>query len=263
MHKLGQALDAGRIGLGLFTAIRDPNFAEMLGCLGYDFIVIDMEHIALDISSAENMMRAAQLYGTAALVRTPAGDLATVSRVLDNGADGVMIPHVMTPEQLQRVIAVAKYRPIGQRGIDDANRAGRFGMFPMSENMRTQNAKNLVIGMIEDQAAVEHIDELLAVPGLDALYIGTADLAADLGVPDEMGHPTVEALKAHVFERGLAAGVPVGTSAWGDDAVRHVADMGARLIAVPDLDMLFVAKALEEQLKGAQRVLSCREGSGA
>ncbi len=259
MHKLGRALEAGRIGLGLFSVIRDPNVIELLGCLGYDFVVIDMEHSALDLPGAENLIRAAQLHAMAALVRTPRGDLATVARVLDAGADGVMIPHVSTPQQAAEVVAAAKYHPVGTRGVDDANRAARFGTVPMAEHMRAQNAKNLVIAMIEDGGAVQRIDEILAVKGLDALVMGTADLAADLGVPNEMDHPSVVAAKRRVFERALAVGLPVGMSAWGDEAVAKAATMGARLITVPDLDMLFLSSVLGGALSAARRVL----GGGA
>src|SRR5699024_6739737 len=158
---------------GIFSALKDPAVVEIADSAGYDFFVIDLEHSSLDMSTMENMIRAADTANITSVVRTPQEDYGTILRVVEAGSDAVMVPHLTTKAQGTKIVSMAKYPPIGDRGVDASTRAAKFiGGSSVKEHMKKQNDKLLVIGMIEDEEAVNNINEIVEVRGLDALFIG-------------------------------------------------------------------------------------------
>lgn len=206
-----QRMKNGEVVLGCAVGIAHPIAVEAAGYAGFDFVLLDTEHSALDISSIEPMILAAQATGVAAIYRLMNHDPAAIGRALDIGADGILVPHVKSAQQARAVVDAARYAPLGHRGLGPG-RPIRFGLSDPGEYVAQANDRTVVAVMIEDHEAVEDIDAIASVDGIDVFNIGTWDLSNSLGVPLQTRHPRVmeavdrilDAAKAH----GVAAGVP-------------------------------------------------------
>jgi 4-hydroxy-2-oxoheptanedioate aldolase len=249
MNKLKDVLACNQIAYGAFCALKDPAIIEILGYTGYDFAIIDLEHSALDLSTMEHFIRAAKIAGITSVVRTPQMDNASILRVVEAGADAVMIPHLMSKEQGQKIVSMAKYAPIGMRGMDGSTRAARYGSTPMLEHMQQQNDHVLIIGMIEDVEAIENLDEILTVEGLDLLFVGAADLSCSYQLPNQVAHPIVRQAIKTVFEKANRAGIKVGVPAYDAAQAKEVADMGASFITSPAVDTYHLTQTLKAHLQ--------------
>ena len=214
---------------------------------GCDFVIIDAEHSPVSWQQQAAMIIAAEAAGSVPVLRVSNWSRDLISRGLDAGAHGVMIPQVETVEAAQSAVAATVYGPGGTRGVAGNRRSG-FGLkIPYPEFVEASNRSTLVMLQIESVAAVERVDEIAAVPGIDSLVVGLADLSADLAVPGDWDNPT---LIEHVSQiitacevNGVAFGVPVPNQA---QAARWM-DRGARVIAVSDIGML--AQGLQSLLR--------------
>jgi 2-keto-3-deoxy-L-rhamnonate aldolase RhmA len=252
MSKMKEVLARGDLAYGSFCALKDPAIMEILGYAGFDFAIIDLEHSSLDMSTMEHFIRAAKVAGITSIVRTPQDDYATVLRAVEAGADGVMIPHLISKEMGRRVVNMAKYAPLGMRGIDGSTRVARYGNVPMAEHMKQQNDRLLVIGMIEDKEAVDNLEEILTVDGIDLLFIGAADLSTSYGLPHQVTHPTVRAAIKSVFDRANRVGMQVGVPAYDGKQAKEVADLGARFITSPAVDTYHLTQTLKAHLESVK-----------
>jgi 4-hydroxy-2-oxoheptanedioate aldolase len=184
---LRDRLNSSRPIYGCFVTMRDPAVTEIAALAGYDFVIIDMEHAALDLESVVDHLRAARARGIGAMVRMPARSPATAFRLVEEGAEGILIPHVHSPEVAQEGVNATRYAPIGQRGIYDATRAADYSAhsFASYKEMTEQlNSEMVVMLLIEDREGVDRIDEILAVPGIDVV-------SYSLGVYGSVGHPVL------------------------------------------------------------------------
>ncbi|MCF8565569.1 siderophore biosynthesis protein SbnG [Alicyclobacillus tolerans] len=252
MHKFKEVLSRNEIAYGTFCALKDPAIIEILGYAGYDFAVIDLEHSALDLMTMEHFIRAAKIANITSVVRTPQKDEATILRAVEAGADAVMVPHLISQEQGKRIVDMAKYAPIGRRGIDGSTRVAKYGNVPMTEHMQQQNDHLLVIGMIEDAEAVENIDEILQVQGLDLLFIGAADLSVSYNLPHQVTHPTVRSAIKTVFEHASRAGMKVGVPAYDAAQAKEVVDLGASFVTSPAVDTYHLTQTLTAHLRSVK-----------
>lgn len=162
---------------GSFLKIPATMPAEILGAVGYDFVVVDEEHSPFNRETTDAIVLACRAWGIASVVRVQSPQPAALLSVLDCGADGVLVPHVDSAEKARAVVAACRYRP-GSRGFAPTTRAGAFGAEGMEEHIARQDARVTVIAMIEDPEAVDRIDEILEVEGLDGIFIGRGDLGA-------------------------------------------------------------------------------------
>lgn len=212
--------------LGTFIQLPSPELVELHGLAGFDFVVLDMEHGAYGFEELRHLIRAAELRSLVPIVRIGEVSRSLVSRVMDLGGIGVMIPQVETAADLERVVSAAKYPPLGERGYCSGVRAaGYLGAagFTGFANQRTS-----VIPLIENLAAVENLDSLLAVQGIDAVMIGPGDLSSAMGRPGDWKSPPVrtllEDLVSRVLKHGLAVGMhvkePGDAAAWHRKGVR-------------------------------------------
>lgn len=249
MHKFMTRLNQEERAFGTIVTLKDPAVVELLGYVGYDFAIIDMEHSTLSLESMENMLRAAQCAQITSIVRTPKDDYGTILRVLDAGADAIMVPHLMTKEQGESIVNMAKYRPVGKRGLDGSTRAARYGVTPFTQHIRQQNEHVTVIGMIEDAEALHNLDELLRIDGLDLLFLGPADLAASLGFQEDFNHPLVWEAIQEIFSKAQAVGMKVGIPAFTAEEVNKAASMGASFFTTPPIDVLLLGRTLDKQLQ--------------
>jgi 2-keto-3-deoxy-L-rhamnonate aldolase RhmA len=195
-------LAAGRIaiGLGLRTA-RTPEIAQIAKTAGFDWLFIDCEHSAMNIETASMLSVAALGFGITPIIRVPGIEHHHATRLLDNGAQGIVVPHVDTVEDAKRIASFTRFPPVGHRSNGGAMPQLHFANVPVGEAMRLANEETLVVAMIESPAGVENCEALAATPGIDCLLIGTNDLCAELGMPGKFDDPKV----VDVYKRVIAA----------------------------------------------------------
>jgi 4-hydroxy-2-oxoheptanedioate aldolase len=251
-------LAAGQPALGVgVRAVTGVEIARGMRTAGYDWLFIDLEHGAMSLQTAAQISIAALDAAIAPLVRVPHGELSMATRALDNGALGIVVPHVDTAEEARAIARALKYPPLGSRSIGGS--AAQLG-FRMSELPRSTAALNealLTVVMIETPVALANLREIAAVPGIDVLLIGTNDLCAELGLHGQFGHPRIEAAYSDLIAACAEAGKIAGTAGVQDDALLlRYAGMGARFVlAGTDFNFLMAAAgrrsaALREGLKG-------------
>jgi 2-keto-3-deoxy-L-rhamnonate aldolase RhmA len=225
--RLPELLRGERALLGMFVGLPSPSLVEMCGHAGVDFVIIDNEHGPAHIESTEHMLRAARASGVIPVVRTLESDIL---RVLDIGASAIQVPQVNSAEQAKRIVAAAKYPPIGMRGAAFSTRAAGYGFFAGDRHIADSNAGTAVIVMTETRTAIEHIDEILSVPGIDAVFFGPNDLSFSFGHPGQMSHPEVVAAIEHGIARALAHRVAPGVLAVTPEDFHRWRKKGARYL---------------------------------
>ena len=210
------------------TPYVSPKLIEMIGLIGFDGIWIDMEHQDYSFDQVFNMGLACRATGMEPLVRIRKGPYWSYFRCFEAGATGIMVPHCCTVEEAQTIVWNSRFHPVGSRGMDGVEVPASYGMEPMTEYMAAANREGLVSIQIEDREAVEAIDELLAVEGIDGVMIGPADLTQSYGIPTQMDHLLITEAVGKVAkscaEHGKWWGIPVGSP----DAARSYYDKGAR-----------------------------------
>jgi 2-keto-3-deoxy-L-rhamnonate aldolase RhmA len=184
----------GQTVLGTFVHLGDPAIVEIIAVAGFDFAILDTEHSSRGPEAIEHMIRAAEAMGLDLIVRVAENDMASVQRALDAGARGIAMPFIQTADDVHRARAALRYAPDGERGTCTVTRAARYGALRphFAEFARDQNEELLLVGLIEDEAGVNNIAEILDA-GLDVALIGRGDLAAELGVTAQANHPLVTA----------------------------------------------------------------------
>lgn len=198
-NRLKRSLRAGHRVFGLINSIPSPLLVEMLGYAGYDFVILDMEHVSVNPETLENMVRAAECSGLTPLVRVPGVEPHTILRALDCGAQGIVVPHVCSADDAAAVVQASRYHPLGMRGISGGRTTG-FGSLTLPEYFARANDQLMVVLMIEDQQGVDAIDEIVQVPGVDMILEGAMDLSQSLGVPTQVEHPRVQKALARVAQ---------------------------------------------------------------
>lgn len=206
-NRLKQALQEKRTIYGLLNSIAAPLLVEMVAYAGYDFVVLDLEHTSTHSETLENMIRAAECGGITPLVRVPEAEPASILRALDCGAQGVVIPHVSTPEQARQAVQASRYHPLGQRGISGGRTTG-FGRLKLTEYFELANAEILLAIMIEDRSGVENLEQILTVPGIDMVLEGAVDLSQSYGLPGQFSHPEIVQAVQSVAETCRTKQVP-------------------------------------------------------
>lgn len=222
-----QRLKDGEIVLGCAVGIAHPIAVEAAGYAGFDFVFLDTEHSALDVSAIESMILAARASGVAAIYRVRHFDAAAIGRALDIGADGILVPHVRSAQQARSVVEAARYAPLGHRGLGPG-RPIRFGLSDPREYMAHANDQTVVAIMIEDHAAVEDIEKIAAVVGIDVFNIGTWDLSNSLGVPLQTRHPQMLEAITRILNAAKAHGIAVGVPPDRPEEVSELTKLGCQ-----------------------------------
>jgi 2-dehydro-3-deoxyglucarate aldolase/4-hydroxy-2-oxoheptanedioate aldolase len=182
-----------------------PKLVEIVGWQGgFDAVWLDHEHAGLSTEQIEQAARAARLVGLDSFVRLAATDYATVMRPLEAGAGGVMAAQVRSAAQAQEVVRWAKFHPQGLRGVNGTGVDGRYGTLPQAEYMRRANEETFIAIQIEHVDAVADVDRIAALPGVDVLFVGPADLAQSMGLVGEFNHPRVWEAIEHVAQAARA-----------------------------------------------------------
>jgi 4-hydroxy-2-oxoheptanedioate aldolase len=234
-------LEAGESVYGAWVGSGSPVAAELLGHIGFDFLVLDQEHGAGELSDAVSSLRAAASSGTPCIVRAPWNDPIWLKRILDAGADSIMIPSVETAAAARAAVAACRYPPQGTRGYAaGVVRASTFGLEP--GYVPKANGNLLIVLQIESAAAVEHAAEICAVEGVDVVFIGVNDLAGSIGRLEQLDHPEVRGLVRRAEEIILASGKPIGTVPSAGASWQELFARGYRMVVGPH-DVILLREA--------------------
>ncbi len=245
-------LSEGKVVFGGLIAEYSPGTVELFGAIGYDFVMIDCEHGSMAVDQVENMVRAAEVFGITPVARIPDHADSTILRFLDRGIQGIIVPHVNTRQQAEAVASAARYHPEGHRGVG-GGRPHDYGVgVSRDESTSWINSQVMVIPMIEEVEAVDNLDEILAVPGVDLLHVAPGDLGQSMGNP---GQAEVRRMMDRAVQKVKAAGklVSVGGNSPRDAArVSELIKMGANSITIGAAAMLRMsAEEFRKQVEAA------------
>lgn len=204
-------LQVGQKTTGAWLGLASPATAEILSLAGFDWLVIDMEHGAGDYMTMVGQFQAMNGSGVVPLVRIAGNDSLIIKRTLDAGALGVVVPDIQTREEAEAAFRAVKYQPLGTRGISGNTRAASYGIGNNTQLMSTANERTMLIVQIESPQAVENLDEILKVDGIDVFFIGPRDLGTSMGFFNNAAHPEVKKVITTIEEKVFGAGKVLGT----------------------------------------------------
>ena len=199
-NTLKRQLYDGKATFGVMCTFPSPPVVEMLGYLGFDWILLDNEHGSITVENAESCIAAAELSGMAPIVRPVGINPELITPFLDRGAWGVQVPRVNTADETRAVVDAVKYGPEGHRGLFSGGRPARYGFEGnTADYAREANRQTLVCIMIEEVEAIENLSEMVKVPEVDVFFIGSGDLSQSMGYTGQQAHPEVQ----QMMERGV------------------------------------------------------------
>ena len=237
---------SGETCLGTCITFTDPTVTEAL-CTAFDFVWIDMEHNALSLEAVQGHIMATKGSGATPLVRVPWNDPVLIKPVLDIGAAGVIVPMIRDADDARRAVAACLYPPQGLRGFGP-RRAANYGRIDEAVFCRTANESIIIVVQIENTDAVRNLDEILAVPGLTAIVVGPADLAASMGYVGRRSHPEVQQVIEQVVTRAARSSVYVGVASGVEpEPLKRYIEIGAHWLAVGN-DTALMLRAADEAL---------------
>jgi 2-keto-3-deoxy-L-rhamnonate aldolase RhmA len=234
-----EALAAGSRQVGLWINFAHHVIAEVVAQSGFDWLLFDMEHTPNDLQIVGQQLLAVRGSPTAAIVRVPVHDMAWIKRVLDAGAPNVMVPNIRSVAEAREAVSWTRFPPEGLRGVAGSTRAGNYTRY--KDYMARANDEIGLILQIESREALDDLDAICRVPGVDAVFIGPSDLAASLGHRGQPGHPDVQAAISKAFKTARNAGRASGILA-ADGKAEPYLDQGATMVGVgTDLHLLIAA----------------------
>jgi 2-keto-3-deoxy-L-rhamnonate aldolase RhmA len=247
-------MQTGEPVVGVFVSIESPTTVELLAHAGVDFVMVDSEHNAITAGDAINMYRAAEALGVPALTRIGENTQQVISKFMDAGSRGVMMPMINSGEDAERLVSYVKYPPVGRRGLA-AVRANEYGMLgPMGDYVTAANDATAVVAQIETLEGIEHADAIINTPGVDIIFLGPTDLSVALGVPGEGKHEKVLDVITDLTKKIVAAGKVSGTIArtpedygfWRDRGVGFFLTGANALLGAATTAYVQATKAIEE-----------------
>lgn len=225
------ALGQSSAQIGLWLALASEASAEVCATAGFDWLLVDAEHAPNDLTTIQRQLQAMAAYTTAPVVRVPANDPVIIKRVLELGVESIMIPMIDSAEAAQQAARAMRYPPEGMRGVGSGlARSSRWGGYP--DYLARANAEVFCIVQLESVAGLASLESIAAVDGVDALFIGAADLAADMGYLGKAGHPEVKAAVDQALARARSVGKPCGFLATEPTEARRLLAAGASFVAV-------------------------------
>ena len=249
-------LESGELALGIgLRQARTVDIGKIMKTCGYDWLFIDMEHNSMSIDTAAQISVAAQDAGVAPIVRVPGFQHFHATRALDGGAQGVVVPHVDTAEVAAEMVSNCKYPPVGHRSVTGRLPQVNFEAHPQDEVTRSVNNATLVVVMVETPTAVENVEAIAAVPGVDSVLVGTNDLCTEMGIPGAVGDARIQEIMERVVAACRAHGKHPGLGGvYEPPLMERYIRMGMRLILCGnDLTMMMAAA---QERSGRMRSIS-------
>jgi 4-hydroxy-2-oxoheptanedioate aldolase len=225
-----RAILSGRQQIGLWCMLPGSFVTEALAGAGFDWLLLDTEHSPADVLTVLPQLQAAAAYDVSTVVRPASNDPVLIKRLLDCGAQSLLIPYVQSAAEARAAVAAIRYPPDGIRGVAGLTRASRFGRVQGYAQRAEQELCLLV--QVETRKALDAIEEIAAVDGVDGIFIGPGDLSASLGHPGELFHPEVVAAVEGAISRVTAAGKPAGVLTYDLDFARRCMELGTLFTAV-------------------------------
>lgn len=227
------ALRSKQIQIGIWSSLSDPTVAELLAGCGYDWMMLDTEHSTVGPNEVISFLRTVAPYPVSAVVRPGWNDPVEIKKLLDAGAQTLLIPYVQSADEAQKAVAAVTYPPKGVRGVAGITRATRYGV--VADYATRANEEICLLVQVETRKALSQLEEIAQVPGVDGVFFGPADLAASFGYPGQPSHPEIK--KAILDGIGLLRelGKPAGILSLDQDFLREAKMAGAVFIAV-DVD---------------------------
>ena len=229
MNVFKQKMKKGKPLIGTLLTMGVPVVAEMISRCGFDWLWIDLEHSPLSLEQAQHLIQA-KSSNCAAFVRIPANDDIWIKRILDLGADGIIVPQVKTAKEAEQAVAASKYPPLGIRSVGIA-RANSFGI-DFAKHVQQANEQTLVLLQVEHAEGVQNIDAILGVPGVDAIVIGPYDLSGSFGKLGQIQNAEVQEAMLTVHKACKRHGMPIGIFALQPEQGQAYLKQGYQLLAL-------------------------------
>lgn len=237
------AIAEGRQQIGLWVTLPSGFTAEALATCGYDWLLLDTEHALGDPTTVFDQLQAVAPYPVSAVVRPVSNDVTLIKRLLDAGAQTLLIPYVQNAEEAKALVEAMRYAPRGIRGFAGITRATRYGLV---DDYATRAEEELcLLVQVETKSALDEIEAIAAVDGVDGIFIGPADLAATMGHPGNTGHPEVVQAIEDAIRRIQKAGKPAGILSLDPAFVENCISLGTTFTAV-DVDANILLKGARE-----------------
>ncbi len=236
-----KALKAGETVIGCWLSLGNATSTEMMGTAGFDWLLVDGEHAPYDIGKLREQLIALEASPSHAAIRVPVGETWIIKQVLDIGAQTVLVPMVESADQARELVRAMKYPPAGVRGVGySTTRSARFGT--IADYGLTADDQTCLLVQVENRAGLAALDDILAVDGVDGVFIGPADLSADMGYMGQLTHPEVMNTIIDAITRIAASDKAAGILSSNEDVLNKAMDAGAQFVAV-GLDVLMLAGA--------------------
>ncbi|MDG2203008.1 MAG: HpcH/HpaI aldolase/citrate lyase family protein [Burkholderiales bacterium] len=245
-NKLKVALREGRPQIGCWLMMASPLSAEICASSGFDWVLIDMEHTPNDIPQVLSLVHAASAYSASIAVRAPWNDAVMIKRLLDMGVQSIMVPNVRTKEEAEAAVAAVRYPPRGIRGVSGNSRSNRFGR--ITDYFEHADDHVCLIAQIETQVGKDNAEEIASVDGIDCLFVGPADLAADLNYLGKWQDPAPQEAMGEVIVSALNAGSAAGILAFDELGAKKWLDRGATFVAVTG-DSFLLSRGMDAVVK--------------
>jgi len=243
---------SGEKVIGYFLSSNCAEVIEVTAAAGFEFVIIDDEHACWGIAPNIDLVRAADAAGIATLIRVPELTETYVKWALDLGASGIMVPGVCTVEEAKRAVQLAKFAPMGNRGVCPYTRNNNFGVNDVLGYFAKANEQQAVVALIEGVEGMKNYDEILKVEGLDAVFFGPMDLSATMGIPGQVNDPRVVAAITEMIQKANQAGKKAGMFVENDEQAKQWLEAGADYLTYNDLIML--TEVCKKSLKAARSV---------
>lgn len=257
-NNLKKRIASGEVSLCMgLRQSRTVDIGPLVAAAGFDSLYVDMEHSPIDFETTSAICITAVAYGVTPLVRVPGHLGQDISRALDGGAQGVILPHVNTAEQARAIVSYAKYPPIGHRSVMGAGPSTAYKAMPLAKVNESGNADTMVIIMIETPEGVANADAIAAVPGVDMLLIGSNDLCTEMGIPGQLRHPDLLAAYQTVCAACKKHGIAMGIGGIRGDVElqTQLLNLGAQFL-ISGSDTTYLAGAASHDAKALREVIT-------
>ncbi len=241
--KIKAKLREGEPVLMTALALADPTLFELTSLMGFDGIWMDLEHHPISVETAANLTRAARVGTSEVMARPAKGEFMRLGRLLEAGVRGIMYPRCDNADEARELVAWSKFAPLGRRGLDSGNADNPYCFSPLDEYVVDANEQTFLVVQIEDPAALEHVEEIAAVEGVDVIFFGPGDFSLLAGVPGQFDHPVLDAAIGRIAAAAAAAGKAWGMPTSSVARTEVLLGRGARFLA-HGADILMVRDGL-------------------
>lgn len=244
MRDLREMIRNGEVPIGPACLASSPVFVEMIGYAGFDYVMIDTEHASCCPTGfeLENMVRAAYVADITPLVRVTMDDIGMIKKALNFGAYGIVVPHVRSKDQAEKIAEAARFFPEGRRGIGIPCAAAKYGFWEWGKFWRESNRRTMVIPLIEDPEGIQNLEQIVQVKGIDAIFFGPGDLSMQMGLEGNISAPEIEKQLDKVLAICNPRGIPVMQLVWDVDSTKRAIEKGCKMISY-SADLVIFAQA--------------------